>query len=407
MPTHKWTFKSRFRANAYGWKGTALATKRLKEAVSEIKKVAKTDLVTAADGAVGLMERIWPSLQGIDGSSGSLGNAVYRTLVTLIPLVIEAPATGKVRRKWLNRLYEAVQEDGVDYLSPVEEQWGAMCGDEHLANEWADRILPLLRESWTNESLDSWVKGGALCLSSLVAARRYAELQQLMSLRSYRFWPFDVFWARALLQQGKLDEAIEFAESGRKDRPGYDDGSIVEFCEQTLLAAGRSAEAYERYAHQAARSTTNLATFRHIASKYPDREDRLILLDLIEAHGPKGKWFAAAKTASCLDVALECAADSNADPATLIRAARDFTAENANFAAEVALCAIKNLLAGGGYEPTVLDIVNAHRHLVEAAARCGRSEWATVEVNTLIERGTSSGGQEFLQVLIAEHQRQA
>jgi len=38
VKTHKWTFKSRFRTNAYGWKGTTLASKRLKEAVSEIKK---------------------------------------------------------------------------------------------------------------------------------------------------------------------------------------------------------------------------------------------------------------------------------------------------------------------------------------------------------------------------------
>ena len=76
MPAHKWTFKARFRANAYGWKGTALATKRLKEAVSEIKKVAKSDPIAAADGAVSLMERICPALQGIDGSSGALGNAV-------------------------------------------------------------------------------------------------------------------------------------------------------------------------------------------------------------------------------------------------------------------------------------------------------------------------------------------
>ena len=122
MPAHKWTFKSRFRANAYGWKGTALASKRLKEAVSEIKKVAKSDPVTAADGAVGLMERIWPALQGIDGSSGALGSAVNRTLDGLIPFVIDAPADAKIRSKWLERLYEAVQEDGVDYLSPVEDQ---------------------------------------------------------------------------------------------------------------------------------------------------------------------------------------------------------------------------------------------------------------------------------------------
>jgi len=40
--SHKWTFKSRFRANAYGWKGSSLASKRLKEAVSEIKKVAES-----------------------------------------------------------------------------------------------------------------------------------------------------------------------------------------------------------------------------------------------------------------------------------------------------------------------------------------------------------------------------
>jgi len=116
MPAHKWTFKSRFRTNAYGWKGTALASKRLKEAVSEIKKVAKSDPVTAADGAVSLMERIWPALQGIDGSSGALGSAVNRTLDTLIPFVIKAPADKKILNKWLERLYEAVQEDGVDYL---------------------------------------------------------------------------------------------------------------------------------------------------------------------------------------------------------------------------------------------------------------------------------------------------
>jgi hypothetical protein len=77
---HKWTFKARFRARAYGWRGTALASKRLKEAVSKIRKVAKSDPVLAADGVVALMERLWPSLEAIDTSSGSLGTAVYRTL---------------------------------------------------------------------------------------------------------------------------------------------------------------------------------------------------------------------------------------------------------------------------------------------------------------------------------------
>lgn len=323
MPAHKWTFKSRFRANAYGWRGTALATKRLKEAVTEIKRVAKTDTVTAADGVVSLMERIWPALQGIDGSSGALGGAVNRTVHALLPILIDAPASQKMRGKWLERLYDAVVEDGVEYLKPVEDQWGAICGGEELANLWADQILPLLRQSWSRSEWSSSVKGDTLCLSSLVAAERYEELQQLLALRSRPFWPFEKFWARALVQQGQIDEALAFAESHLRERPNYGHGDIVRFCEQTLLDAGRVEEAYRRFARAATQSTTNVGAFRQVVEKYPDRDPRSILLDFVAAYTDKGKWFAAAKEADCLDVALTCAADSSADPATLLRAARD------------------------------------------------------------------------------------
>jgi hypothetical protein len=73
MPKHKWTFRGRFRYRAFGWKASRLACQRLKEAVTEIKKVAKADLITAADGAVTLMEKIWPALEFVDSSTCSLG----------------------------------------------------------------------------------------------------------------------------------------------------------------------------------------------------------------------------------------------------------------------------------------------------------------------------------------------
>ena len=38
---HKWTFTARFRRNAFGWNGSRLACQKIKEAVSEIKKVAR------------------------------------------------------------------------------------------------------------------------------------------------------------------------------------------------------------------------------------------------------------------------------------------------------------------------------------------------------------------------------
>ena len=77
MPTkHIWTFRPRLRSRAFAWKGSHLACQRLKEAVTEIKKVARVDPVTAGDRIVSLMERIWPAFQDIDTSSGALGGAV-------------------------------------------------------------------------------------------------------------------------------------------------------------------------------------------------------------------------------------------------------------------------------------------------------------------------------------------
>ena len=100
MPAkHTWTFKPRLRSRAFGWKGSHLACQRLKEAVTEIKKVARVDPVTAADGVVCLMERIWPAFKDIDTSSGALGGAVNWAQDESLPIVIEAPADRKTRDK--------------------------------------------------------------------------------------------------------------------------------------------------------------------------------------------------------------------------------------------------------------------------------------------------------------------
>src|SRR5476649_1670825 len=110
---HRWAFKARFRSRAFDWRGSALASKRLKEAVREINSVAKSDRVLAAEGCISLMERLWPALEHIDTSSGALGGTVHRTLAELIPILILAPADVKTRSAWLERLFQAVMDDGV------------------------------------------------------------------------------------------------------------------------------------------------------------------------------------------------------------------------------------------------------------------------------------------------------
>ncbi len=48
---YRWEFKPRFRRHAFGWRSQP-AIQRIKEAVSEIKKVARRDPVLGGEGAV-------------------------------------------------------------------------------------------------------------------------------------------------------------------------------------------------------------------------------------------------------------------------------------------------------------------------------------------------------------------
>src|SRR5690606_40510567 len=79
---HKWEFRARFRRHAFGWKSQP-AIKRIKEAVAEIKKVARKDKVLAAEGAVLFLEKVSPALRSEEHTSElqSRENLVCRLLL--------------------------------------------------------------------------------------------------------------------------------------------------------------------------------------------------------------------------------------------------------------------------------------------------------------------------------------
>jgi len=264
----------------------------------------------------------------------------------------------------------------------VEERWGEVCVFPELANEWADRMLPLLREVWSARRPGDHVRGDTLCLSCLLETGRYEELKEVLSLRGMRFWPIDKFMAEAMARDGRIDEALAYAEAHHDEH--YERPGIIAFCERILLEAGRTEEAYRRFGLFAVNATTNLSVFRKIAAQYPEKDRRQVLLDLIEARGNKGKWFAAAKDAGFLDIALECAQAAGTEPKTLIRAARDFEETEPEFAVDVALRAIRILLRGGGYEPSTADIQEAYDYLMAAARRLGRIPWARTSLQQML-----------------------
>jgi hypothetical protein len=378
---HMWAFRSRLRARAFGWKGSPLACQRLKEAVTEIKRVTRTDPVIAGDGVVSLIERLWPAFQDIDTSSGALGGAVYWAQDELLPIVIEAPAERKTREKWLDRLWRAIEDDGVDYLSPVGSRWGELCGSREVASYWADRFLGLLRTAWSDPRPGNYVRGTSVCLSSLLAAGRHKELLEVLALQRFPFWHDRKFGVQALLAEGRAEEALAYAEASRGlNQP---DTAIDAACEKILLDLGRVDEAYAKYALTANVSSTGLATFRGMVKKYPGHDPKKILLDLARSSGEPGRWFAAAKDAGFLDLALEFANTGRTDPRTLSRASRHFLKKDARFCLEAGRLAIQRILEGYGYELTGMDLIDAYNHFMAAAQALGIASQARADLLTV------------------------
>ena len=162
---------NRFRTNAFGWKGSKLAIQRLKEAVKEIRKTK--DPILVAEGALLLLERMWPALQQIDSSSGALGNATNAAVHDLVRFLIDAPAEAKLRGKWLDRLWQAMEEDGVDFLYEAGERWGELCGDPATASRWVDQLRFPVELTWKE---GGYFLGTPAFLSCLLRAQRYDEV---------------------------------------------------------------------------------------------------------------------------------------------------------------------------------------------------------------------------------------
>ena len=268
-------------------------------------------------------------------------------------------------------------------------------------------LLERIREAWADRQRYNHVAGSKICLSCLLEAGRYEELRELLALRRYRFWSDNRYEAEALLRQGLWQEAIAYAEASRSKTNGaFSDHAIDRYCENILIQQGHRDEAYGRYGLALALATTNLATYRALTRRYPERDHRQMLIDLIETRGNRGKWFAAAKDAGMLDIAISCAAAPDADPSTLVRAARDFASKRPEFAMAVGVLAIKSLVSGDGYEPLLSDAANGVRHIMTAAASIGVTDWAIQQIDLALQQPSVTGREIFRDSAAAELRRQ-
>jgi tetratricopeptide (TPR) repeat protein len=286
-------------------------------------------------------------------------------------------------------LFEAIQNDDPPYLESLDDRWGELCATPEVASRWADRLMDLVQHvhAARRRGQHAFTRAESACYSALFAAGRHDELIALIGGDPRPMW-HDLLWiGRCKVARGEIDEAIEFMTKAVNAWTPM--AGLARFAEEVLLAAGRRNEAYEKYALEANRGTTYLATFRQIAGKYPELDPDRLLSDLIATTpGEEGKWFAAAKTLKRFELAAQLAWQSPCDPKTLIRAARDNLGRAPVFAAEVALAALHWICQGGGYELTSLDVQMAYQFASEAGIALGQSDRVALRIQTMLRPAT-------------------
>ena len=366
--SHPWAFRARFKRNGFGWSGTKKAMERMSEALTEIEAIARFDPALAGEGAVLLLEKLSPALSDIDSSSGSLGNAAAGLVEALVPMIAAAPVPPATREKWLERLFEAFQDDDPPYIESLGEHWGALCAGPALASKWADQLLPLVQRVMADlrRGTYAYTKGDTPCFSALFSAGRLDDLLAVLALDPKPHWQAQQWAAMAMAVRGDVDGAIACIEALRG--PYASDKALSALAEKFLLNAGRIDEAYARYGIQATDANTHIARYRSLVKRYLSIPPSRILGDLIaSAPGEEGKWFATAKTLKQFDLAIALAGRSPVDPKTLIRAARDHVKSQPGFALESALLALHWMARGAGYDMTSADAWAARDHALAAA----------------------------------------
>lgn len=393
--TPTWAFKARFRRHAFGWKSQP-AIRRVKEAVGEIKKVARRDPVLAGEGAVAFLERVSPALESVDSSSGAIGTAVNNAIVALVPIIASAHADAPTRAAWLERLWDAHADDQIPYIESLADYWGELCASRDVAGAWADRLVGITRLALSpDKDLHGHFHGTSACLSALHRAERYEEIVGILAVDT--IWPYKRWAVKALAAMGKKAEALRYAESCRG--PWASDQDIDAVCEEILLSSGLVDEAYQRFGLTANRAGTYLVTFRAVARKYPHKSPGAILADLVETTpGEEGKWFAAAKDAGLYEEALALASRTPCDPRTLTRAARDLAGEQPAFAVRAGLLALHWLIEGYGYEITGADVWAAYSETMKAAERGGSVPETRERIRRLVASETF--GERFVRKIL-------
>lgn len=387
---HTWEFTRYFRAGVYKWNGSALASKRIKEALSEIGKVAKKDPVLAAEGAVKFIEKCWLALEHIDSSSGAIGNAVNNALYELAEIISQAELPKNERLKLTERIWNSWEDEGYGYYDVLSELWPKLCGEPEIINYWADHFLPVVKQVFRPTASASYFKGSDPCLACLFDAGRYDEIEALLQTSDTLISCYGEYLIKVVAARGDIEKALSMIDQSLIN-PYIPRRKTVNLGEGILLKAGRVEEAYKKYGLMLQFESTGLATLSAIRKRYPTISPQRILSDLINADaGNERRYFAAARKIGMIELAIELAEKFDVEPKTLTTACKDYLEKDPDLSLKFGMLALQKYTDGFGYEPEFGDIQKCHDLVCMAAERVGRKDEITKKIEELVRNDKSS-----------------
>ena len=96
------------------------------------------------------LQKLSPAIEQVDSSSGSIGAAVHHAVGALVPIIADAPTDQPTRDAWLERLWDAYQEDRVPYIESLGDHWGELCASPEVASRMRTRSASSISSMSTN-----------------------------------------------------------------------------------------------------------------------------------------------------------------------------------------------------------------------------------------------------------------
>ncbi len=386
---HTWEFTRYLRAGVYKWNGSALASKRIKEALREISNVAKKDPVIAAEGAVKFIEKCWLALEHIDSSSGAIGNAVNNALFELAEIISHAELLKNERLKLTERIWNSWQDEGYGYYDVLSELWPKLCGDPEILNYWADHFLPVVKHVFASTAPGSYFKGSEPCLACLFDAGRYDEIEALFQTSDKLMSFYGEYLIKVMAARGNTEKALSMIDQKLND-PYISRRKTVNLGEEILLKEGRVEEAYKKYGLMIPFEATGLATLSAIRKKYSTISPQRILSDLLDADpGNERRYFAAARKIGMVELAIELAEKFDVEPKTITTACKDYLEKDSELSLKFGMLALQKYTDGFGYEPEFGDIQKCHDLVCMAAERAGKKDETARNIEEMVRNDKS------------------